>query len=71
MRKNVVAALLALLFLVTLLPAPTTHGDGFDMDTLRERYAILVDASDPTTALYGLEKNADEVRALPKKNNAE
>lgn len=52
---------LALLLCVSLLfPVPAARADGFDMSALRERYVILVDASDPTTALYGLEKNADE-----------
>ena len=60
MRKKVVAVLLSIAFLVLLLPAPTVQADGFDLDTLHERYVILVDASDPTTALYGIEKNADE-----------
>ena len=60
MRKNVISTLLALLFVILLLPAPAAHADDFDLGSLRERYAILVDASDPTTALYGIEKNADE-----------
>ena len=59
MRKKVVSALLCLAFLILLLPAASVQADGFDMSTLRERYAILVDANDPTTALYGIEKNAD------------
>ena len=59
MRKKVIALLLSALFLMTLLPAPAARADSFDMGTLRERYAILVDASDPATALYGIEKNAD------------
>lgn len=59
MRKHVVSILLALLFVILLLPAPAAHADEFDLGSLRERYAILVDASDPTTALYGIEKNAD------------
>ena len=59
MRNKVVAVLLSVLFLILLLPAPSTRADGFDVGTLRERYAILVDANDPTTALYGIEKNAD------------
>ncbi len=59
MRKKLVAVLLSLLFLCLLLPVPAAQADGFDISTLRERYAILVDASDPTTALYGIEKNAD------------
>ena len=60
MRNKVVALLLSLTFIVLLLPAPSARADGFDIGTLRERYAILVDANDPTTALYGIEKNADE-----------
>ena len=60
MRKKVVSVLLSLAFLLLLLPAPIAQADGFDIGTLRERYAILVDASDPTTALYGIEKNADD-----------
>ena len=60
MRNKVVAVVLAFLFIILLLPAPAARADGFDVSTLRERYAILVDASDPTTALYGIEKNADE-----------
>ena len=50
MRKNVVSILLALAFVI-LLPAPAARADDFDVGTLRERYAILVDATDPTTAL--------------------
>lgn len=60
MRKKVVSLLLVFMFLFLLLPAPSVQADGFDVSTLRERYAILVDASDPTTALYGIEKNADD-----------
>lgn len=60
MRKNVISILLVLLFVALLLPAPAAHADEFDLTSLRERYVLLVDASDPTTALYGIEKNADE-----------
>ena len=59
MRNKVVAVFLSILFVFLPLPAPTAQADGFDVGTLRERYAILVDANDPTTALYGIEKNAD------------
>ena len=59
MRKKVVSVLLSVAFLILLLPAPAARADGFDLDSLDERYAILVDASDPVTALYGIEKNAD------------
>ena len=59
MRKNVVCVLLSIAFLFLLLPAPSAQADGFDLDSLYERYVILVDASDPTTALCGIEKNAD------------
>ena len=64
MRKNVVSLLLVLAILFLLLPIPSAHADDFDLDSLRERYAILVDANDPTTALYGIEKNADELEKL-------
>ena len=60
MRKKVVSVLLSIAFLVLLLPASAVRADGFDMGSLRERYVILVDANDPATALYGIEKNADE-----------
>ena len=59
MRKKAIALFLSALFLVTLLPAPAAQAEGFDVSTLRERYAILVDATDPSTALFGIEKNAD------------
>ena len=59
MRKKAIAALLSFLFLFLQWPAPAARADGFDVGTLRERYAILVDANEPTTALYGIEKNAD------------
>jgi len=59
MRKSVVAILLTIAFLFLLLPVPAAQADGFDVNTLRERYAILVSTDDPTTALYGIEKNAD------------
>ena len=60
MRKRFIAALLSILFLMMLLPAPAAHAeDSFDVSKLHERYCILVDANDPTTALYGIEKNAD------------
>lgn len=59
MRNKVVSMIIVLAFLFLLLPAPSAQADGFDTGTLRERYAILVDASDPATALYGIEKNAD------------
>ena len=60
MRNRVVSCILAFVFVFLLLPAPLSRADDFDVGSLRERYAILVDASDPTTALYGIEKNADE-----------
>jgi D-alanyl-D-alanine carboxypeptidase len=63
MRKKIIAILLTALFLMSLLPAPYAQADNtdsFDINSLRERYAILVDATDPTTALYGIEKNADD-----------
>jgi len=60
MLKRAFCFLLSFLFLCLLLPAPSAHADGFDVSTLRARYAILVDANDPTTALFGIEKNADE-----------
>ena len=59
MRNKVVAILLSIAFMILLLPAPSARADGFDVGTLRERYTILVDANDPTTALMGIEKNAD------------
>ncbi len=59
MRKKVVSVLLSIAIVFLLLPIPSAHADDFDLDSLRERYAILVDANDPTTALYGIEKNAD------------
>ncbi len=59
MRKKIISVLLALLFVTVLLPAPGTRADGFDLSSLDERYVILVDANDPTKALYGIEKNAD------------
>ena len=59
MRKSVVAILLTIAFLFLLLPVPAAQADGFDVNSLRERYAILVSTDDPTTALYGIEKNAD------------
>lgn len=59
MIRKAVALLLSLCFLFALFPAYGAHADGFDMGTIRERYAILVNSDDPTTALYGLEKNAD------------
>ena len=59
MRKSVIAILLTIAFLFLLLPVPATQADGFDVNSLRERYAILVSTDDPTTALYGIEKNPD------------
>ncbi len=59
MRKKLISVLLAALFLFLLLPVPSARADGFDVGTLRERYAILVSADDPTTSLYNIEKNAD------------
>ena len=60
MKRKAVSLLLCLAFLVCLVPVSAARAEGFDMGTIRERYAILVNANDPTTALYGLEKNADE-----------
>lgn len=59
MRKKTVTLLLSLAFLLLLLPAPAAQAEGFDLDSLRERYVLLVNADDPSTALYGIEKNAD------------
>ena len=54
---------MALVISISMLLTPAVMADGeetgFDLSTLHCRYAILVDASDPTTALYGIEKNAD------------
>ena len=58
--QKTIALFLSILFVVLILPAPAARADGFDVGTLRERYAILVNADDPATALYGIEKNADE-----------
>ncbi len=59
MRKKFVSILLFIAFILLLLPAPAAQADSFDVDTLRERYAILVNADDPATSIYGIEKNAD------------
>lgn len=63
MLKKSLCLLLALLFCLGMCLVPSVMADGeetgFDLSSLHCRYAILVDASDPTTALYGIEKNAD------------
>lgn len=59
LRKFSVFFLTLVFCLCALTPAMEVRADSFDMSTIRERYVIVVDASDPTTALYGLEKNAD------------
>lgn len=59
MFRKTAALLLVIVLCVCLLPAAATRGDGFDLSTLRERYVILVNADDPTNALYGIEQNAD------------
>lgn len=59
LRKLSVFILTLLFCLCALTPSMEVRADSFDMSTIRERYAIVVDASDPSTALYGLEKNAD------------
>ncbi len=59
LRKLSVFFLTLLFCLCALVPQGEVRADSFDMTTIRERYAIVVDASDPSTALYGLEKNAD------------
>ena len=59
MRQKTVAFLLSFFFIFLLLPAHESKADSFDVDSLRERYAILVNADDPSVALYEIEKNAD------------
>lgn len=60
LRKFSVFFLTLVFCLCALVPQGEVRADSFDMSTIRERYVIVVDASDPTTALYGLEKNADD-----------
>lgn len=59
MRKSF-SLLLAVLFCLTLVPAGASRAEAFDLGQLHCRYAILVDAANPSAALYGIEKNADE-----------
>lgn len=60
LKKLSALLMLIALCLISLLPVQPVKADGFDMGSLRERYVIVVDMNDPGTALYGLEKNADE-----------
>lgn len=63
MLKKSLAFMLTLVMCLSAFLAPAVMADGeeelFDLNTLHCRYAILVDATDPTKALYGIEKNAD------------
>lgn len=63
MLKKSIAFMMTLLIAFSLFFTSAVMADGetvpFDLGVLHCRYAILVDASDPTTALYGIEKNAD------------
>lgn len=63
MLKKSISFLMIMILSVTALLAPVTMAEGeeavFDISQLHCRYAILVDADDPTVALYGIEKNAD------------
>lgn len=58
MIKRVFAVLLSAVFLLTLSPKESLS-DGIDVSALDEKYVLLVNADDPTTALYGVEKAAD------------
>lgn len=60
MRKAI-CLFLSVLFLLAgfIMPVSAGEADPFDLDQLHCRYAILVDADNPTEALYGIEKNAD------------
>ncbi|MDO4564141.1 MAG: D-alanyl-D-alanine carboxypeptidase family protein [Clostridia bacterium] len=59
MIKKYLAALLCLLFICSFAAVPTALADGYDMGSINEEFAIVVDAANPSVALYGMEKNAD------------
>ncbi|MDO4543673.1 MAG: D-alanyl-D-alanine carboxypeptidase family protein [Clostridia bacterium] len=59
MIKKGLAILLALMFFLPIFPVANSSADGYDMGSINEEFAIVVDASNPTVAVYGMEKNAD------------
>lgn len=52
------------LFIFSALTGSVTFADNYDMSSINEEFAILVDASNPSVALNGMEKNAD-AKAYP------
>ena len=60
MKRVLIFLLSALLLLGSFANAEEATEDGFDMSTLAEDYIIVVHPDQPTVAVCGLEKNADE-----------
>lgn len=59
--KKIISGALACVFaayLWAVVPS-STKADSFNLDDVYEPYFIVSDADDPTTALYGLERDAD------------
>lgn len=63
-KRFAALAAMVLMLAACLLPAGTVRADAFDMSSLDERYAIVVNADTPTEAYMGMEKNAD-VKCAP------
>ena len=59
MKKKAFCFILSLVLCFSLFPVYAEESAAFDLSTLHAKYAILVDASNPTEALYGIEKDAD------------
>lgn len=59
MIKKRIALFLVAILVFSFVPNLIASADGFNMSSINEEYAILVDASNPSVALYGMEKNAD------------
>ncbi|HPF53089.1 MAG TPA: D-alanyl-D-alanine carboxypeptidase family protein [Eubacteriales bacterium] len=60
MIKRVLAIAVALsVVLLSLTFTPISAADNLDVSNYDEKYILLVNAQDPTTALYGIEKDAD------------
>ena len=63
MKKRICAVVIALLFVLALVPfnrISSAQADSFDLGSVYEPYFILVNADEPTVAYKGIEKEADK-----------
>ncbi len=64
MIKKFIAIVFATVLVFSFVPTMQSSADDFNMSAVNEEFAIVVDASSPSTAICGMEKNAD-MKAYP------